>query len=372
MDTLFLHIHWSNLLVIPGLLIGYTVHELGHALTAYFLGDYSQVERGKITLNPLEHISWLGSLCFILFGVGWSKPVGVNTHHFKRKDLDMFFVAISGPIASLTLGLLGVALTLAAAATLIYTSGASTDQVLPLFFPALFPFLFPITSELPQTLSVQTWAITFTGYIAATSLWLTLTSLLPLPGLDGFTALTNLVTFFRTKKREQKRLQPPAMPINTPITLASQQQRRNSTATIHFNIGTEYHQANKFEDAIARYRQAIGSDKYFGPAYINMGLAYLGKGDRYKAIQAFRGAAQYGDQRSQTEAWHQLHQLSQVTPINQQIARENMSELGASPWTDTQLRPNWIGLGVSLFLFLAGAVFLYSYLLTNLLEFLKT
>ncbi|MEM7346840.1 MAG: hypothetical protein AAF485_21585 [Chloroflexota bacterium] len=73
MNELFPNFGWANLLIIPGILIGYTVHELGHALTAYYLGDHSQVERGKITLNPLEHISWFGALAFILFGIGWPK-----------------------------------------------------------------------------------------------------------------------------------------------------------------------------------------------------------------------------------------------------------------------------------------------------------
>ena len=41
-------LQWTNLLIIPGLLVGFTVHDLAHAITAYLLGDYSQVENGKI------------------------------------------------------------------------------------------------------------------------------------------------------------------------------------------------------------------------------------------------------------------------------------------------------------------------------------
>lgn len=50
-NSLFDIWHWSNVLILPGLLIGFTVHELGHAVTAYFLGDMSQVQEGKITIN---------------------------------------------------------------------------------------------------------------------------------------------------------------------------------------------------------------------------------------------------------------------------------------------------------------------------------
>lgn len=364
MGNLFPPFYWSNLLIIPGLLIGYTAHELGHALMAYYLGDYSQVERGKITLNPLEHISWFGSLAFLLFGVGWPKPMQANPYNFKRKYLDLFLVAISGPVASLTFSLIGLLVTLTMAAIVVYQSGATTDQV--------FTFLFPVTADLPQTLDLQAWTIAFTGYIAITNFWLTFVSLLPLPGLDGFTAITSLLAFRRERKEQKPSVEGKALVPDQPMTLISQRHRRNSAAEIHFNIGTEYHQDQQYDDAIARYRQALGSDEHFGPAYINMGLAYLAKGRRKEAIQAFRGAIQYADeQKSQAEAWLQLHQLSEVSPTDQETARESMAEMGASPWTDTKPRPNWLGLSLSGAVLLTAGLFLYGYLLTQLIELLK-
>ena len=156
MDTLFPALHWTNFLIVPALIIGYTVHDLAHAFTAYFLGDYSQVERGKITLNPLRHISWFGSLAFILFGIGWPNP-----QNFKKKHRAMFLTAIAGPIASFTLSLVGMLLTLFVAAMLVYGSGASTDEV--------FAFLFPTSDNLPQSLDVQAWSMAFTSNIAIVS-----------------------------------------------------------------------------------------------------------------------------------------------------------------------------------------------------------
>lgn len=375
MNSFFSAFHWTHLLIIPGLLIGYTVHELGHALMAYFLGDYSQVERGKISLNPFQHISWFGIIAFLLIGIGWSKPLRSNPYNFKRKYLDVFFVALSGPLANLTLGLVGLLLTLVIAAVLVQLSGAPTEGVLQYLFPAGFPFLFPMMLELPERINLQAWSITFTGYIAATSFWLTIISLLPLPGQDGFVALISLVTFLRERRLEPEaaaQLQPTPMVADRPITLLSQRQRRNNAADIHFKVGAEFHEAHQYDDAIARYRQAISHDQYFGPAYINMGLAYLVKGDRKKAIQAFRGALHYADdQRSETEAWHQLHQLSEVSPINDSAAQEMMAEMGAAPWTDTKPRPNWLGLGIVGLLFLSSGILLYSYLFTHLVELLK-
>lgn len=374
MEEFFPSLHWTHLLIIPGLLIGFTVHELGHALTAYFLGDYSQIERGKITLSPWSHISWVGAICFFIFGFGWPKPLQVNPYNLKRKYLDVFLIAISGPIASFMLGLVSLLLTLVLAAALVHLSGASTDHVFSFFFPSVFPFLFPILIDLPQSLDWQLVSISLTGYIAAISFWMMVISLLPFPGMDGFAAFINLIAHFqeRGRKAVPSPRQAPVLSIDKPITLAGQRKRRNSAATIHFEAGAEYHEEKKYEDAIARYRQAINNDQNFGPAYINMGLAYLAKGDRKKAIQAFRGSTQYADdQRSQTEAWQQLQQLSYVNPLNETEAQESMVEIGASPWTDTKPRPNWLGLGIGGLLLLLTGLFMYSYLLVRLIDLVR-
>lgn len=368
MQEFFPQIHWTNLLIIPGLLIGYTAHELGHAFTAYFLGDYSQVERGKITLNPLRHISWFGSFAFILFGIGWPNPMEANPHNFKRKHLAICLIALSGPLASFTLSLAGLLLTLTLAAALVYGSGASTDEV--------FRFLnFPVIARLPDSLNLQAVAMAFTGHIALASFWLTFTSLLPLPGLDGFAIIISLIGYFRERRQTQPKppevrspVAAPAPPKMRPI---DRYLRRNNVSDIHFKLGAEYHEAQEYDDAIARYRQAIAADQHFGPAYVNLGLAYLAKGKRREAIHAFRGAVQYADdQKSQSEAWYQLHQLSEVSPTDEAAAQKSMAQMGASPWTDTKPRPNWLGLSISSVLLLLAGLFFYSYLYAELIEIL--
>jgi Zn-dependent protease len=366
MENPLISFNWTSLLVVPGMLLGYTVHELGHALMAYYLGDHSQAERHKITLNPLEHISWFGSFAFLLVGIGWPKTMQVNPRNLKRRHLDLFLVAISGPVASFTLGLAGVLLTLSVAATLVYFSGATTDQVFTLFVP--------LAKNLPQTFNVQAVAMAFTGYIAITSFILTVMSLLPLPGQDGFMALVSLFAFFREGAQptvEEKT--PVTAPQKPQLMRVSQQKRRNSAADIHFKIGAEYHTTEKYEDAVARYRQAIDNDQNFGPAYVNMGLAYLAKNERRRAIQAFRGATQHADdQRSQVEAWHQLQLLSEVSPVDLAEAKVQMEGMGAKPWTETKAKPDWWSLGFSGGLLLLGGLVLYAYLISQLLQVLQT
>jgi len=363
MESLIPPIHWTNLLIIPGLLIGYTVHELAHALTAYHLGDTSQVDRGRITLNPLEHMSWFGTLSFLLFGIGWPKPLRTEPNNFRHKYRDLCLVAIAGPIASLTLTLVGFLVTVMVAAAVVYRSGTTTDQV--------FAYLLPLNANLPNDLNLQAWSIALTGYIAVASFWLTFTSLLPFPGFDGYTIIATLIALTRDEQSEHSPQGSQSSDSDHPALLMAQQKRRSSAANIHFEVGVEYHQAQKHDDAIARYRQAIANDQHFGPAYINMGLAYLAKGKRKEAIQAFRGAIQYADdQKAQGEAWHQLHQLSEVTPIDEVAARQSMSQIGASPWIDTKSRPNWLALAIGGGFLLIASVILYGYLLSQLIKLL--
>ena len=63
---------WATLWLLPALFIGFTVHELAHALVAFLLGDTTQVERNRLSFNPLRHVSWVGMATFLLIGIGWA------------------------------------------------------------------------------------------------------------------------------------------------------------------------------------------------------------------------------------------------------------------------------------------------------------
>jgi tetratricopeptide (TPR) repeat protein len=326
---------------------------------AYYLGDTSQVERGAISLNPFKHIAWIGFLAFMILGLGWPKSMQVNPYHFKRGYLDLCGVALAGPLASLIFGLAGLLLTLGFAIVLAYFSDVSLEKVLP--------YLFRLDANLPQSFNVQALSIAFTGYLASASLWLTFISLLPLPGMDGFAAIFALVLYFR--ERHQKKTTPPAL--QSIPALTKQYQQRNKIAEIHFQAGAKFHQDQHYDDAIARYQQAIRNDQSFGPAYVNLGRAYLAKGDRKKAIQAFRAVTQWADDKSsQTEAWQLLHQLSETPPLYE-VDQQKSMHLGTIPWTDTKAHPNWRKLGLGGILLLLSALGLYGYLITQLVRLLR-
>jgi Zn-dependent protease len=91
------------LFLLPGLIIGLTVHEAAHALTAKWLGDRNAERMGRISLNPFRHLSLLGTLVLFVIGFGWAKPVMVNLYNFKRPKLYYFLSSIAGPISNLLL-----------------------------------------------------------------------------------------------------------------------------------------------------------------------------------------------------------------------------------------------------------------------------
>ena len=91
------------LLLLPGLIIGLTVHEAAHALSAKWLGDRNAERMGRISLNPFRHLSLLGTLALFVIGFGWAKPVIVNLYNIKRPKLYYFLSSIAGPISNLLL-----------------------------------------------------------------------------------------------------------------------------------------------------------------------------------------------------------------------------------------------------------------------------
>jgi len=95
------------------LLVSLSVHEAAHAWTADRLGDPTARTLGRVTLNPLAHIDWIGTVLFPLIALlsnfpllGWAKPVPVNWRNLAAPRRDFAIVAAAGPISNLLLALL--------------------------------------------------------------------------------------------------------------------------------------------------------------------------------------------------------------------------------------------------------------------------
>jgi len=96
----------QTLEIIPAAIIGLTVHEFSHAYMAYKLGDATAKEDGRVSLNPLKHIDWLGFFLIIIAGFGWAKPVMFNPENLKNKHRDEILISLAGPFSNFLLSIL--------------------------------------------------------------------------------------------------------------------------------------------------------------------------------------------------------------------------------------------------------------------------
>jgi Zn-dependent protease len=95
------------MLLIP-LILSLTVHEFFHAWTAWRLGDDTAARMGRLTLNPIPHIDFFGTLVLPLLGIpfGWAKPVPVDIRRIRR-GISMtkgnILISSAGPISNIAL-----------------------------------------------------------------------------------------------------------------------------------------------------------------------------------------------------------------------------------------------------------------------------
>ena len=151
------------------LILSLSVHEAAHAWTADRLGDPTARLLGRLTLNPIAHIDWIGTVLFPLIALlsgfpllGWAKPVPVNMSRLGAPRRDFAVVAMAGPISNLVMA--------AGAALVLRAWTGAGDGVVTLSAPAA---ILALTVRLNVLLAVF--------------------NLLPIPPLDGGNVLAGLV-----------------------------------------------------------------------------------------------------------------------------------------------------------------------------------
>jgi len=91
-----------NLIVLG---VAMTVHEFAHNFVAWKMGDEVPKLQGRLTLNPLVHINWVGWLMFAIIGFGilGSAPIAAERMRDPRRG---FLAAVAaGPLSNLGLAL---------------------------------------------------------------------------------------------------------------------------------------------------------------------------------------------------------------------------------------------------------------------------
>ena len=98
------------------LLLSIIIHEVAHGSIALSLGDPTAKDAGRLTLNPLKHLDFFGSIVLPLFLFlttsgkgplfGWTKPVPVNPYNFRDRKWGTFKVALAGPATNFLIALI--------------------------------------------------------------------------------------------------------------------------------------------------------------------------------------------------------------------------------------------------------------------------
>jgi Zn-dependent protease len=101
----FLAFILSALLLVPALLVAIPVHELGHAVAAYFLGDRSVRYFGYFRLDPRRFLDPLGVIAVFIALVGWGRRVPVQPNRISTTTQHVIH-ELGGPAANLIVAVL--------------------------------------------------------------------------------------------------------------------------------------------------------------------------------------------------------------------------------------------------------------------------
>ena len=154
----------NKILMLPGILIGLSFHEFAHAWVSDKLGDPTPRRQGRVTINPLAHIDWIGFLALLLVGFGWGKPVQIDPSYYKNRRRDEFLVGIAGVTMNL---LLAVIFSIPARMIVKAFSGAA-----------------------PSDLVYNVYLMIF--YVVSINVVLLIFNLIPCPPLDGWGIITQI------------------------------------------------------------------------------------------------------------------------------------------------------------------------------------
>lgn len=120
METSFSTKIVEYLLLFGMFIFSLTLHEMAHAVSAYWMGDPTAKYERRITLNPLVHIDPFGTILLPLIlmftgapvVMGWAKPVPFNPSYFRNPKKGIMIVGASGPLMNIAIAVVAGALSI--------------------------------------------------------------------------------------------------------------------------------------------------------------------------------------------------------------------------------------------------------------------
>ncbi|MGM0880660.1 MAG: site-2 protease family protein [Bacillota bacterium] len=162
--------------LVLALIIAFTVHEFAHAYSAYKFGDDTAYNAGRVTLNPRVHLDVLGTILILIAGFGWAKPVPVNPSKFSNPRLMSIVVTAVGPLSNLLIGMIAVFMIVAISASgMLNESSVGVSMAVERFF----------------------------SYVISLNFLLFVFNLIPLPPLDGYRIISDLMPLKIRYKMDQ-------------------------------------------------------------------------------------------------------------------------------------------------------------------------
>ncbi|MGH7642989.1 MAG: site-2 protease family protein [Candidatus Dormibacteria bacterium] len=152
------------LFAVPGIVVGFTVHEFCHAWVATRYGDPTPRAQGRLSFNPANQIDPLGLAALVLIGLGFARPVQFNPLYVRRGP-QRAWLSAAGPLSNLAVA---VALCLLLR-LLVSIDPAVQDCLLPSFALNLAGYTY--------------WILVEAFFV---NMILFIFNLIPIPPLDGY------------------------------------------------------------------------------------------------------------------------------------------------------------------------------------------
>jgi len=87
-------------IIAMAIIFALSIHEFFHAWMAYYLGDNTAKDQGRLTINPLVHLDPFGTILLFIVGIGWGKPVPFNPYNLRDQKWGPALVALAGPASN--------------------------------------------------------------------------------------------------------------------------------------------------------------------------------------------------------------------------------------------------------------------------------